>query len=181
MLLLSGSVSQGHSAAAGRALFKPKRKDVLLKPAHLHALVIQCCNRCSLICPAARCKLSGPLQHVSKEITASPREKVPFTQHYLVHSLSQAGPQQLLCFLLHLPLKFPIFMNWEIFLSRLFATSFVSFFPFPCHRLPYKIQTCIAKLLFPKQEVQLSKHLFQVLTARCQRDGVVVSNSQKNK
>lgn len=105
-----------------------KRKDVLLKPAHSQAPIIQCGNYCSLICMAARYKVSSHSQCVSKDITASPQEKVPFTWHYFLHSLSQAGPQQLLCFLLQLLPKCLIFMNWKISLSRLFATSSL-FFP----------------------------------------------------
>lgn len=73
-----------------------------------------------------------------------------YSAHYLLHSLSQAGPQQLLCFLFQLLLKFLILMNWKIFLSRLFAACFVSFF-LPslvtcyCTKFRLVLQNCFSK------------------------------------
>lgn len=131
----------------------------------------------SLECPVARCKLSGLSQHVPKDVAASPQEKATFTSHYLLHSLRQAGPQQLLCFLFQLLLKFLSFMTCKILLSRVFTTYFCpSFSPGTVQNLEL-----YCKIAFLKQEVQLSKKFFHVLKACCQRATFAVGNGQKNK
>lgn len=138
----------------------------VLQPAQLQGA--RCPAPCS-VCPRTSQRVLGG--------------KVPFTRHYLLHNLSQGGPQQLLCFLFQLLLKFLIFMNWKIFISRLFATLSLLFFFSPLPSLPATVQNSelYCRIAFPKQEVQLSKHLFCVLMACCQRARVVVSNRQKNK
>lgn len=170
MLLPRGSVFQRHSVARLYSYLNQRMCWSNL-PTHTRPL------SSSLECPVASCKLSGLSQHVPKDVAASPQEKAPFTWHYLLHSLRQAGPQQFPCFLFQLLLKFLIFMSHKIFLSRVFATYFCpSFSPGTVQNLEL-----YCKIAFLKQEVQPSKNSFHVLKAYCQRAAFAVGNGQKNK
>lgn len=138
MLLPRGSVFQFHSVAR---LYSCLNQRMCWSNLPTHTLLLSSSSNC----PVARCKLSSPSQHVTKDMAASPQEKVPFTWPYLLHSLRQAGPRQLLCFLFQLLLKCLLFMSCKIFLSSLCHLLFL-FFSFHFHLILYKTQNCIAKL-----------------------------------
>lgn len=172
MLLPRGSVFQWHSVAR---LYSCLNQRICWLNLPTYTLPLSS----SLKCPVARCKLSSPSQHVPKDVTASPQEKVPFTWHYLLHSLRQAGPQQLLCFLFQLLLKFYIFMSCKIFLSRVFATF--SLFSLSFSPDMQQNSELYCKVAFLKQEVEPSKNFLHVLMACCQRAKFAVGSIQKHK
>lgn len=156
----------------------PKRKDVLLEPAHSHSAVT---SVVTAVLQSAQLQGANSLAPCS--VCPRTSQRVLGRRYHLLGTLLVAQPKPgwpSAAPLLPLPVAAEIshFDELEDFLSRLFATCFVSFFPFPCHLLLYKIQTCIAKLLFQNKRY---RYLFHVLMARCQRAGVAVSNSQKNK
>lgn len=123
-----------------QTLFMPESKDVLVEHAHSHTPIIQFFKL-----PCCKVQTVQPLTACDQAQAASPQEKVPFTWPYLLHSLRQAGPQQLLCFLFQLLLKCLLFMSCKIFLSSLCHLLFL-FFSFHFHLILYKTQNCIAKL-----------------------------------
>lgn len=141
MLLPRGSVFQFHSVAR---LYSCLNQRMCWSNLPTHTLLLSSSSNC----PVARCKLSSPSQHVTKDMAASPQEKVPFTWPYLLHSLRQAGPQQLLCFLFQLLLKCLLFMSCKIFLSSLCHLLFLFFpsiFTLHCTKLRTVLQNCFSK------------------------------------